>query len=1027
MEKRGGTPSPSPRSTEKSGKDLTRSGDANGGAGAGGNATPKGDKEKGVNVQVILRCRPLSDDETKGNTPVVISCNERRREVAATQVIANKQIDRTFAFDKVFGPSSKQKDLFEQSISPIVHEVLEGYNCTIFAYGQTGTGKTYTMEGGGTRKAKSGELPTDAGVIPRSVRQIFDILEAQCAEYSMKVTFLELYNEEITDLLAPDEPRFPVLPVPEDKNKKPIALMEDGKGGVFVRGLEEEVVYSAGEIYKILDKGSAKRRTAETLLNKQSSRSHSIFSITIHIKELTHESEEMIKIGKLNLVDLAGSENISRSGARDGRAREAGEINKSLLTLGRVINALVEHSGHVPYRDSKLTRLLRDSLGGKTKTCIIATISPSVNQKMMKSAVIKDLYSEIDRLKQEVFAAREKNGIYIPRERYLQEEAEKKAMTEKIEKLGVDLEARDKQLVELKELYDAQMLLSAELGEKLEKTQKDLEDTRHALHDLEEKYSEAKSTIKEKEFVIFNLQNSEKSLVDCAYNLRAELENAAADVSGLFSKIGLASQLDHLYFVMDRFHFNVMQQEDHLKEMEDDMQSFVSSKDEAIKFPLNIAAQGLKESIQNLKALHGSGITALDNLAGEIDMNSQTTFEKLNSQVQSHTSDLEKCFGVIALGADNLLNELQCSLSKQEERLAHFANKQREGHLRAVEASRSISNITVGFFHSLDVHASKLTSILEETQGVQDQQLIDLEKKFEECAANEEKQLIEKVAEMLAISNARKKKLVQTAVGGLRESAVNRTGQLQKEISTAQDFTSSVREKWGFYMEETENNYIEDTTAVDSGRSCLAEVLVECKTKTGMGAQQWKNAEDSLFSLGKGNVESVDSIVRTGREANQLLRSKLSAAVSTTLEDIDVANKALLSSIDSSLKVDHEACANIVSVLTPCHGEMTELKGAHYHKVVEITGNAGKCLEEEYLVDEPSCSTPRRREIDLPSAESIEELRTPDYDELLRSFRESRAGWKQANGDTKHLPEAQEESTSPSSVRDARVPLIARN
>ncbi|RWW43494.1 hypothetical protein BHE74_00050833, partial [Ensete ventricosum] len=211
----------------------------------------------------------------------------------------------------VFGPTSKQKDLFEQSIAPIVNEVLEGYNCTIFAYGQTGTGKTYTMEGGG-RKAKNGEFPSDAGVIPRAVRHIFDILESQCAEYSMKVTFLELYNEEITDLLAPDESKFS-----DDKSKKPIALMEDGKGGVFVRGLEEEVVYTAGEIYKILDKGSAKRRTAETLLNKQSSRSHSIFSITIHIKECTPEGEEMIKCGKLNLVDLAGSENISRSGARD--------------------------------------------------------------------------------------------------------------------------------------------------------------------------------------------------------------------------------------------------------------------------------------------------------------------------------------------------------------------------------------------------------------------------------------------------------------------------------------------------------------------------------------------------------------------------------------------------------------------------------------------------------------------------------------------------------------------------------------
>ncbi|KAG2624273.1 hypothetical protein PVAP13_3KG119900 [Panicum virgatum] len=1014
MEKRNCPPSPSPRSTEKSGREL-RSGEANGSANTNTNTIPKGDKEKGVNVQVILRCRPLSDEETKSNTPVVISCNERRREVAATQIIANKQIDRTFVFDKVFGPSSRQKDLFEQSISPIVNEVLEGYNCTIFAYGQTGTGKTYTMEGGGTRKVKNGELPTDAGVIPRAVRQIFDILEAQCAEYSMKVTFLELYNEEITDLLAPEEPKFPV---PEDKTKKPIALMEDGKGFVFVRGLEEEIVYSAGEIYKILDMGSAKRRTAETLLNKQSSRSHSIFSITIHIKELTHEGEEMIKIGKLNLVDLAGSENISRSGARDGRAREAGEINKSLLTLGRVINALVEHSGHVPYRDSKLTRLLRDSLGGKTKTCIIATISPSVycleetlstldyahrakniknkpevNQRMMKSAMIKDLYYEIDRLKQEVFAAREKNGIYIPRERYLQEEAEKKAMTEKIERLGADLEARDKQLVELKDLYDAEQLLSAELGEKLGKTQKDLEDTKSALHDLEEKYNEAKCTIKEKEYAIFNLLKSER---------KDKIEDGNISLVQRF-RSQLTRQLDALHKTVSN---SVMQQEDHLKEMEHDMQSFVSSKNEA--------AQGLRESVQKLKVLHGSGITALDGLAGEIDMNSRITFERLNSQVQSHTSALEKCFGGIASEADNLLNELQCSLAKQEERLAHFANKQREGHLRAVEASRSISKITAGFFHSLDVHASKLTNILEDTQSVQDQQLVDLEKKFEECAANEEKQLLEKVAEMLASFNARKKKLVQTAVSSLRESTVNRTSHLQKEISTAQDFTSSVREKWDFYMEETEKNYIEDTSAIDSGRSCLAEVLVECKVKTTMGAQQWKNAEDSLFSLGKGNVESIDSIVRTGTEANQLLRSKLSSAVSSTLEDIDFANKALLSSIDSSLKLDHDACSNIGAIFTPCHGEMRELKGEHHHKVVEISENAGKCLEEEYLVDEPSCSTPRRRQIDLPSLESIEELRTPDCDELLKSFRES-STWKQTNGDSRHLPDATLE------------PLIGRN
>lgn len=159
---------------------------------------------------------------------------------------------------------------------------------------------------------QNGELPSDAGVISRAVRRIFEILENQGTEYNMKVSFLELYNEEITDLLAPEEIKFT-----DEKTKKPIALMEDGKGGVLVRGLEEEIVGSAGEIYKILEKGSSKRKTAETLLNKQSSRSHSIFSITIHIKECTPEGEELIKCGKLNLVDLAGSENVSRSGAKE--------------------------------------------------------------------------------------------------------------------------------------------------------------------------------------------------------------------------------------------------------------------------------------------------------------------------------------------------------------------------------------------------------------------------------------------------------------------------------------------------------------------------------------------------------------------------------------------------------------------------------------------------------------------------------------------------------------------------------------
>ncbi|KAF9593584.1 hypothetical protein IFM89_024218, partial [Coptis chinensis] len=189
------------------------------------------------NVLIALRTsqhitRPLNDDEQRLNIPKVISCNEQRREITVLQSIANKQVDRAFTFDKVFGPKVQQRSIYDHAISPIVSEVLDGFNCTVFAYGQTGTGKTYTMEGG--MKSKGGELSAEAGVIPRAVRQIFDTLEVQKADYNMKVTFLELYNEEITDLLAPeDNPRSG-----DDKQKKPISLMEDGKGGVIVRGLE---------------------------------------------------------------------------------------------------------------------------------------------------------------------------------------------------------------------------------------------------------------------------------------------------------------------------------------------------------------------------------------------------------------------------------------------------------------------------------------------------------------------------------------------------------------------------------------------------------------------------------------------------------------------------------------------------------------------------------------------------------------------------------------------------------------------
>ena len=217
--------------------------------------------------------------------------------------------------------------------------MLQGYNCTIFAYGQTGTGKTYTMSG--DMSDTLGLLSDSAGIIPRVLYSLFGKLEADEAESSVKCSFIELYNEELRDLLSLEENAK--LKIYEDGQRK-------GHAATIVQGMEESHIKNAAAGIKLLQEGSHKRQVAATKCNDLSSRSHTVFTVTVYIKRTAEDGQDFVSAGKLNLVDLAGSENIQRSGAENKRAAEAGLINKSLLTLGRVINALVDKSSHIPYR-----------------------------------------------------------------------------------------------------------------------------------------------------------------------------------------------------------------------------------------------------------------------------------------------------------------------------------------------------------------------------------------------------------------------------------------------------------------------------------------------------------------------------------------------------------------------------------------------------------------------------------------------------------------------------------------------------
>lgn len=251
----------------------------------------------------------------------------------------------------------EQQDIFDFSIRPTVDDILNGYNGTVFAYGQTGAGKSYTMMG------TSIDDDAGRGVIPRIVEQIFASIMSSpgTIEYTVRVSYMEIYMERIRDLLAPQNDN---LPVHEEKNR-----------GVYVKGLLEIYVSSVQEVYEVMRRGGNARAVAATNMNQESSRSHSIFVITITQKNVETGSA---KSGQLFLVDLAGSEKVGKTGASGQTLEEAKKINKSLSALGMVINSLTDgKSSHIPYRDSKLTRILQESLGGNSRTTLIINCSPS--------------------------------------------------------------------------------------------------------------------------------------------------------------------------------------------------------------------------------------------------------------------------------------------------------------------------------------------------------------------------------------------------------------------------------------------------------------------------------------------------------------------------------------------------------------------------------------------------------------------------------------------------------------------------
>ena len=365
---------------------------------------------KSSNVKVYCRIRPENEQEISsglGQCLTPLSTNSLQIIVDNLNINSgikenySEKTTQEFTYDRVYPSETTQKTIFEQIAKPLISAAFEGINGTLFCYGQTASGKTYTMEG----------IPSDEnlmGIIPRMMQLIFETINSWSSdiEFSVKCQYYQIYNEKIQDLI--------------DTRKTDLAIREDKNKGIWVGECTEKYVESEQEMMNFFNTGASNRIVASTKMNAISSRSHSLFSVTIYQRNVITESS---KTGKIYFVDLAGSEKMSKAGVEGNTMlKEAQNINKSIMTLGMVINALTKGGKHVPYRDSKLTRVLQESLGGNCLTYLIINCSPSTlnltetlstlrfgqRAKLIKNKVVANTQQSVKELMMKLKQAEEK-------------------------------------------------------------------------------------------------------------------------------------------------------------------------------------------------------------------------------------------------------------------------------------------------------------------------------------------------------------------------------------------------------------------------------------------------------------------------------------------------------------------------------------------------------------------------------------------------------------------------------------------
>jgi kinesin family protein 11 len=783
------------------------------------------------------------------------------------EVIVKTTREKTYTFDRVFGSESDQEMVYEGVANGLLREMLQGYNCTVFAYGQTGTGKTHTMSG--DIEMKENRLPENAGIIPRTLVDLFRSLEKN-PEFTVKVSFIELYNEELRDLLLTRESEDRKVRIFDDPEKK----------SIVVQGMEEVFIRNANEGMEILKKGSYNRQVAATKCNDLSSRSHSVFTVTVHMKEVDPISgEEYLKVGKLNLVDLAGSENISRSGAENKRAREAGMINQSLLTLGRVINALVDQSPHIPYRESKLTRLLQDSLGGRTKTCIIATISPAkvsldetistleyanrakniknkpqLNQTMSKKMLIKEYIREIERLRNDLNATRNKNGVYVSDDNWekINSESENKRMQVEDQKLRIDV--LEEKIRNYKRDFEGQMEQIRAFEEQVEKAK---EEKRMACKKLESSMVMLQSLerdLKIEALMNQNLKQTESQLIQAHGSLTSTLSEVIQIRDSLHSSIEKKSQLESKNLeVLDQAKKHIVAETNVLAvnscRLYDDNTLLASALNEGFQLVIDAQQSKIHKKCNDITTLG-------ENLLNQ----TRSSLETLLSHTNSVSSSVNGAKIINAEVRDSVIGEVS-ELRKGIMNMARDINIKIEDikdvlTTNSCSLKEQVGNDFALFSTKLREQDNKLNDVIYSFSQKHQQAVAQFEKEIEKLRAwkeseddvreDEQVQLLQQISSLIQKHESKRQRRFDEGLSSITPALSNAVRDHSQVID---GFKSFIDGDWVSMREDF-------ISQIDQRSSSLAHHIQE-KMKL-----ELKPVSDSLFDISRRQCSSIESLIK---------------------------------------------------------------------------------------------------------------------------------------------------------------------